>query len=221
MITIQPERGFSSENGWNICLPLGWKVLAKHPSEIDFALDNIEVFAHPNDPSLSITWMRSVNSVSNDYLDIYKRITAITGSIPPAQAQEVISPVFPLIGRVVTAFAVKLADGNTALELTEEIKPTGTNTQAMRGYHLLIASANRRTEPVSSKGPNPAQSLYQSQGPSPAQSLYQSKGPNPAQSLYQSKGPIHMQQLVFYARASKFAHEIVEVLASARSYRST
>ena len=176
--TVDQSIGFSSERGWNVCLPLGWKVLPKAAGEVSFGLDNVEVFAHPADPALSICWICSPKQISQRLWQHFCQATMMIGSINPAQAQEIMSQAFPLMGKVVTAFSVVLGDGQRAIELTEEIVPFASSSiEAMRGYHLLM--------PVKSK----------------------------------ETSPLHMQQLVFYARQSKFSEEIVDVIKSARSFR--
>lgn len=179
MITVDQSKGFSSDRGWNVCLPMGWKVLPKMAGEISRGLDNVEVFAHPADPALSITWMCSGKQIRQRLLERFNQSTAMIGAINPAEAQEIMSQIFPLMGKVVTAFSVVLGDGQRALELTEEIMPfAGSSIEAMRGYHLLMPV---RTPAAGS--------------------------------------PLQMQQLVFYARQSKFSQEIVDVIRSARSFR--
>lgn len=176
MITSNPRNGYSSQDGWNLSLPKGWRVLPKVPIEISQGLDNIEVFAHPNDPSLSITWMRSANEIGLRGWQNYSALSRTIGAISASDAKEAVQEIFPLMGTAVTAFVVALSDGQKAIELTEEITPVGGGTESMRGYHLVL--------PVRSSRP---------------------------------LSPF-MQQLAFYARTSKFAQEIVEVIRSARSF---
>lgn len=170
---------FLSEHGWAICLPLGWNALPKCEQETNFGLNTIEVFAHPNDPSLSLTWMCSSSQFSIELLERFAFVSKHPGLIPPAEAQSLISSVFPLMGRVVTAYAVQLADGQPAIELTEEIQSFAGGAEPLRAYHLLF----------------------------------------PARGHGKESGPGKMQQLVFYARQSKFSQEIVGVIQSARSFQ--
>ena len=176
--TLQSAKAFvSADHGWNISLPSGWKALPKVPFEITSALSDVEVFAHPHDPSLSMTWMRSCNRLSDHVWQRFSHMTNTIGGIPPAEVQDLMRQLFPLMGRTASAFAVSLPDGQRALELTEEIRSIGCSNESMRGYHLVL--------PVRSD----------------------------------KASPVHMQQLVFYARASKFAQEIVQIIQSARSFK--
>lgn len=169
----------SSDHGWDIKLPSGWKALPKVPFEITSALSDVEVFAHPQDPSLSMTWMRSRNRISDHVRQRFTHMTTTIGGIPAGEVQELMMQIFPLMGRTASAFAVSLPDAQRGLELTEEITSIGCSNESMRGYHLVL--------PVRS----------------------------------QDAHPLYMQQLVFYARASKFAQEIVQIIQSARSFKYT
>lgn len=172
----------SPEHGWNISLPSGWKALAKVPFEVSSGLSDVEVFAHTQDPSLSMTWMRSRNKTSAHVLQRFNQMTTTIGGIPPAEVQELMMQIFPLMGRTASAFAVSLPEGLRALELTEEIHSIACSNESMRGYHLVLPVRNDDSSTAL-----PA-SMY-------------------------------MQQLVFYARASKFAQEIVQIIQSARSFK--
>ena len=167
----------SAEHDWQLSLPSGWSVLPKFPGEMKSGAPPLEVFAHPQDPALSMTWMRSMNPVGLRFWRQFEEATARPGLISPVLAHELIFQVFPLLGRTVTAFVVILPDGSRALELTEEISDTNSCSEAMRGYHLLL--------PVKTT----------------------------------EQGPPYMQQIVFCARLSKFAQEIVEIIRAARSFR--
>lgn len=176
------SNSFVSSHGWSLSLPLGWRVLPKAKEEVNFGLDTIEVFAHPQDPSLSLTWMCSSSQLSSDAFRRFVSCCERPAAIPPAEAHSLISSIFPLMGKVATAFAVQLADGQRALEFTEEIASFGGGNEPLRAYHLFFPLQKLEGEP---------------------------------------NGTMQMQQLVFYARQSKFAQEIVGVLQSARSFQST
>lgn len=99
------------------------------------------------------------------------------GSIEPEIAQEIMSQMFALIGKVTEAQVISLPDGQRALEIIEEIAPMGSAVEPMLGYHLLLAVRGSA-----------------------------------------SNTP-RMQQLAFYARATKFSKEISQITKSARSFR--
>lgn len=176
------SNSFVSSHGWSLSLPLGWRVLPKAKEEVNFGLDTIEVFAHPQDPSLSLTWMCSSSQLSSEAFKRFLSCCERPAAIPPAEAQSLISSIFPLMGKVATAFAVQLADGQRALEFTEEIPSFGGGSEPLRAYHLFFPFERQADEPDSTT---------------------------------------QMQQLVFYARQSKFAQEIVGVIQSARSFQNT
>ncbi|MBX9723881.1 MAG: hypothetical protein K2X81_20915, partial [Candidatus Obscuribacterales bacterium] len=138
MFTNDLTSSFCSTLGWNLSLPHGWTVLPKAPSEKWEAFDNIEVFSHPHDPSLSMTWMRTSTTAGLRVWAHYATSTISMGSIAPEVAQEIMSQVFALIGKVTQAQVISLPDGQRALEITEEIAPMGTAVEPMLGYHLLL-----------------------------------------------------------------------------------
>lgn len=176
-LAVPATRLFSSDYGWGLSLPSGWHVLPKLPGESEFGLACVEVFSHPHDPSLSLTWMRSNREISDSYMLKFRQASSALGLISAAHAHEIISEFFPLMGRAVTAFSVELPGGQVALEISEEIVALGSSSEPMRGYHLLLPA---------------------------------SSGDNK---------PLQMQQLVFYARMSKFAQEIYSVIQTARSFK--
>ncbi|MBX9688850.1 MAG: hypothetical protein K2X27_19230 [Candidatus Obscuribacterales bacterium] len=138
MLSFSPGIGFSSVQGFQITLPKMWRALPKSKTELLPGLDEIEVFADPNDPALSLTWMRSSTPVARETIERFQRATRIPGAIDASESHEIIMSCFPIMGRAVTAFSIELEDRQKALEVTELIKPQGTAAEALRAYHLLM-----------------------------------------------------------------------------------
>jgi hypothetical protein len=141
-------KGYCSPYGWNISLPFGWRVLPGVDGGAGQEFENIEVFAHQQDPSLSMTWMRTGSTAGRRLWHEFCQSTLRMGSIPSGQAQELIAQIFRLIGRVDTARVISLPDGQRALEITEVIGSSGSPADPVRGYHLVLPVRNSGAGPV-------------------------------------------------------------------------
>jgi hypothetical protein len=138
MYAANSMKGYCSQYGWNLALPCGWRVLPKDPSEVAHGLENIEVFAHVQDPSLSMTWMRTGRPIGLRLWQCFCAATIQMGPVPPEEAQELMAYIFRLIGQADRALVISLPDGLRALEVTEEIKSFSGVDESMQGYHLVL-----------------------------------------------------------------------------------
>ena len=135
---LDSSKAYCSPYGWNLTLPQGWLALKQDPCEITHGLENVEVFVHAQDPSLSMTWMRTSRDTG---LRLWRRFLEATiqmGSLPESEAQELMTHIFRLLGQVDTAGVISLPDGQRALEITEIIKSFNGTDEPMHGYHLVF-----------------------------------------------------------------------------------
>ncbi len=137
MFAIDPTKNYCSPYGWNMSLPYGWRVLPRDPSELSSSTESIEVFVHPQDPSLSMTWTRSPRDIGKRLWQQFCLTTLQMGAASTTEVQELMTYIFRLIGSVETAVVITLPDGQRALEITEQIKSFGNVGECMQGYHLI------------------------------------------------------------------------------------
>lgn len=139
MLVSEKKNQFISPDQWRLSLPDGWTVLAPvdgNPLNTNRPIVFCAEASNPDAPCL--TWMRADRPATSDAWLQFCTSTMLSGTIGSREAQAAVLTSFPIAGKVVEASAVRLPDGNKAIELIEEITDeSGAVTSA--GYQLIFS----------------------------------------------------------------------------------
>lgn len=130
---------YESEFGWAIELPPNWKRLSRRNSGEQAP---VAVFSTPDDWSLSLTWMTSGRSVNEKSLADFDRAMFFSGRINVEDAAAIVDPIFPLVGKILSAAVVTLSDGQRALEYVETISEKNNLPVKKMSYSLILPAVN-------------------------------------------------------------------------------
>ena len=139
MLVSQIKNEYVSSDKWRISLPEGWSALDSvggAPLNTNRPLVFCQNKTDADAPGL--TWMRADRPISSEAWLQFCTATMLGGPIGSREAEATALTVFPVPGKVVEASAVRLPDGNKALELIEEIADDN-GVVTSQGYQLIFS----------------------------------------------------------------------------------
>lgn len=136
---VSEKNQYVSPDQWRLSLPDGWTVLAGVDGKPINTNKPIVFTENASDPDAScLTWMRGDRPVTSQAWLQFSTTTMLSGPIGSKEAQAATLTMFPIAGKVVEANAVRLPDGNKALELFEEITDENGSVTS-QGYQLIFS----------------------------------------------------------------------------------
>lgn len=139
MLVSEKKNQFISPDQWRISLPDGWTVLAPlegKPLNTNQPIVFCAAASNPGAPCL--TWMRADRPATSEAWLQFCTSTMLSGTIGSREAEAATLSSFPIAGKVVEANAVRLSDGNKAIELIEEITDE-SGAVTSQGYQLIFS----------------------------------------------------------------------------------